>query len=227
MQRDEFLANIRQTLQSAAPLPNARRQRPLSPPLADYTPSDLIPSFAAEVTALKGQFYRVATIRETVAQIAAIFAAHHATEYIAWAASALPIANLKVLLGEKGYTEHDAVISNHPLARTQTHTALSPVSIGLTGAMAGLADTGSLVLQSGSGRGRLASLLPLVHIALLTPNQLFPSLGHFVQAHPNAARNASNLVLVTGPSRTADIEQTLTLGVHGPKELHIILIDSF
>ena len=101
---------------------------------------------------------------------------------------------------------------------------MSDVAIGITGAIAGLADTGSVVLTCGNGRGRLASLLPPIHIVLLESHLLLPSLSHFIQLNPEAATLSSNLVFITGPSRSADIEQTMTLGAHGPKELHVILI---
>jgi L-lactate dehydrogenase complex protein LldG len=70
----------------------------------------------------------------------------------------------------------------------------------------------------------MASLIPLVHIALLRSADISPSLSHWVAEHPEAARQTSNLVFVTGPSRTADIEQVLNLGVHGPKHLHVVLL---
>jgi L-lactate dehydrogenase complex protein LldG len=100
---------------------------------------------------------------------------------------------------------------------------LDGILVGLTGAQGGLADTGSLALVSGPGRGRLASLLPPVHIALLPMRQLYPSLPAFLAANPTAATAGSNLVFITGPSRTADIELTLSMGVHGPKEIHAII----
>ena len=90
--------------------------------------------------------------------------------------------------------------------------------------MGARADTGRLVVQCGVGRARLASLLPPVHIAVLKNKPLFPSMAHFIHAHPDAAKETSHLVFITGPRRTADIEQSLTLGVHGPKELHVILV---
>ena len=104
-------------------------------------------------------------------------------------------------------------------------TELDDVRVGLTGAVAGLADTGSLVLVSGPGRGRIASLLPPLHIAMLRVSQLHPTYAAFLAAHPQIEDAGSNLVLITGPSRTADIEMTLTRGVHGPGEVHVVLID--
>ena len=102
--------------------------------------------------------------------------------------------------------------------------ALDPVPVGLTGAFAALADTGSVVVISGPGRGRIASLLPPTHIAVVRAEQLFPSLGHFLAANAGAADLGSNMVVITGPSRTGDIEGTLVLGVHGPGDLHVVLI---
>ena len=84
--------------------------------------------------------------------------------------------------------------------------------------------TGALVLLSGPGRARSASLLPPVHIALLPANRLYADMASFWAAHPDATRHSSNLVFVAGPSRSADIEMKLALGVHGPGQLHIVLI---
>jgi L-lactate dehydrogenase complex protein LldG len=101
--------------------------------------------------------------------------------------------------------------------------------IGLTGAMAGLAATGSLVLSSGSGMYRNTSLLPPVHIAVLRQDQIVPDLeSWFAQQREQdfrPMRDASNIVIVTGPSRTADIAMELVMGMHGPREMHIILVE--
>jgi L-lactate dehydrogenase complex protein LldF len=97
------------------------------------------------------------------------------------------------------------------------------VRCGMTGALAGLADTGTLVLVGGPARPLTASLLPEIHVALLRISELVPSLPDALR-RPEVRASAA-AVLVTGPSRTADIEMTLTIGVHGPKEVCVFLID--
>jgi L-lactate dehydrogenase complex protein LldG len=97
--------------------------------------------------------------------------------------------------------------------------------LGVTGAVAAIAATGSLVLDSRAAGGRIASLLPTVHLCVASVNTLLPTpadvlrrLGSATDALP------PSLVLVTGPSRTGDIEQLLTLGAHGPTALHVVLV---
>ena len=87
-----------------------------------------------------------------------------------------------------------------------------------------MSDTGSIALVSGPGRGRLASLLPPVHVALVRRVSMLRSLPDLLLERPDLATAGSNLVCITGPSRTADIEHTLSRGVHGPKEVHVVLI---
>jgi L-lactate dehydrogenase complex protein LldF len=94
------------------------------------------------------------------------------------------------------------------------------IKVGLTGCAAGIANTGT-VLVLDEGETLKASLLPETHLAILRTSQLVADLPEALAA----TRNASNAVLVTGPSRTADIEMTLTIGVHGPKEIIVFLVD--
>ena len=95
---------------------------------------------------------------------------------------------------------------------------------GITGALAGIAETGTLVLPAGGDHQPLsASLLPAIHIAVLPASRLLTSLEQVMRLPQVASAPAT--VLITGPSRTADIEMTLTIGVHGPKELHVFLVD--
>ena len=101
---------------------------------------------------------------------------------------------------------------------------LAALGVGLSGAVAGLADTGSIAVASGPGRARVASLLPPVHVAVLPISRLYPTLQDWLSdGGPELARRTANLVIITGPSRTSDIEMQLTLGMHGPKELHVVL----
>lgn len=103
------------------------------------------------------------------------------------------------------------------------------VRVGITGVDAALAATGSLLILSGNGRYRAASLLPEAHIAILTADQILPDLESYFAAQKEDAyqkvKQASNLVIVSGPSRTADIGMQLVMGMHGPRELHIILLN--
>jgi len=223
MNRDDFLKNVKSGL-SAAYFPDARAERPTAPPPAAFNPATLAEQFSAEVAALKGDVFRADTPAAALAKIAALMADHGATEYLAWADEHLPVPNLRAQLAGHGFTARALTIPADPPARRKTLTAASDIRVGITGALAGLADTGTLVLPGGAGKGRLVSLLPPVHIALLHITDLYPSLMHFIAAHPDAARSTANLNFISGPSRTADIEQTLTLGVHGPKFVHVILL---
>jgi L-lactate dehydrogenase complex protein LldF len=97
------------------------------------------------------------------------------------------------------------------------------IRAGITGATFAVAQTGTLVLTSGAGQPLTASLMPEIHIAVIRSRQIVWSLEEALQA--SKIPQASAAVLVTGPSRTADIEMTLTLGVHGPRELHVCIVD--
>jgi len=88
--------------------------------------------------------------------------------------------------------------------------------------LAGIAETGTLVCSSDEGRAVQASLLPTRHVALLPAARIFATLDDFFAGV--AANPPTNLTLITGPSRTADIELTLAIGVHGPGRVDILVI---
>ena len=104
--------------------------------------------------------------------------------------------------------------------------ATAEVDLGITGAAYGIGLTGSLVVDSTRAGARTASLLPPIHLALLRRAALLPTPGdlfrHLDERLPEGL--PSNLVFITGPSRSADIELQLTVGVHGPKELIIAFL---
>jgi L-lactate dehydrogenase complex protein LldG len=95
--------------------------------------------------------------------------------------------------------------------------------VGITFAQAGIAETGTLVLDSSVERNRLVSLVPPVHIAVLNATQIYETLGETLAALQNGNEVSPAITFITGPSRTADIELTLTVGVHGPQELYVIV----
>jgi L-lactate dehydrogenase complex protein LldG len=99
--------------------------------------------------------------------------------------------------------------------------------VGISTAQAGIAETGTLILEVEKERHRLVSLLPPVHIAIVKSGDLHLTIGDALTALRGNDKNSLSraITFITGPSRTADIELTLTVGVHGPKELHVIVID--
>jgi L-lactate dehydrogenase complex protein LldG len=87
---------------------------------------------------------------------------------------------------------------------------------------AAIAENGSIVCSSAAGKSVQASLLPARHIAIVPRARIFVTLDDFFAAH--AASPPTNMTLITGPSRTADIELNLVIGVHGPEKLDIVVV---
>jgi L-lactate dehydrogenase complex protein LldG len=103
---------------------------------------------------------------------------------------------------------------------------LMKAELGITCADYALADTGTLVLVSGGEQHRLISLLPPVHVCFLDPRDIFASLTDFLAREDETSRPPSAMTCITGPSRTADIELTITMGMHGPRALQVVLYPS-
>lgn len=101
------------------------------------------------------------------------------------------------------------------------------VDAGITGGDYVIAETGTLVIHPGAGIARLASLAPPIHIAVVHVSQVLPSLDAlFLLEHVDLrnGKRASAMNLISGPSRTGDIEATIVHGIHGPIETHIVLV---
>jgi len=110
------------------------------------------------------------------------------------------------------------------LCTTPSAADLFSFDVGITTAQAAIAETGTLVLDSSRERHRLISLVPPVHIAIIDAARIYQTLGETLAALHNENDEISPIVtFVTGPSRTADIELTLAIGVHGPQELYVII----
>jgi L-lactate dehydrogenase complex protein LldG len=114
--------------------------------------------------------------------------------------------------------------ANAGLAGFHVHRRSPPdlADAGVSEALYGLADTGSVVLAASPEEPRARSLLPFVHVSLLREERILPGLEELFDAV--GADLPSALAIVTGPSRSADIEQKLVVGVHGPGEVHVVLI---
>lgn len=152
--------------------------------------------------------------------VAGIASGHHARSFLAW--DYLPAAGIISTLARSGVERVDHEVPN--TTRVEHQMGYSGLDLGITGAEAGLAESGSIVLQHGGGRPRMASLAPTTHIALLEVSRMHRTLAHWAHQQPQAIAETANLVVITGPSRTGDIEQQLNLGVHGPRHVHILLV---
>ncbi len=173
-----------------------------------------IDDFASELEALGGNFIscRLDEVRDKILEILRI---RGIDQLMVWETPHIP-DELTGQLSEAG------IKIIHPTAQTLETSSL--VRAGLTGAFAGIADTGSLLLVGGPGRPMTASLLPEIHIALVWEKDIFENLSQVLSRED--LKRAPAAILITGPSRTADIEMTLTIGVHGPGELYVLYIKS-
>jgi len=102
---------------------------------------------------------------------------------------------------------------------------LFTIDAGITSAAGAIADPGALILWPSEKEPRLMSLVPSIHIAILEADKIFSSFLEAMQKEQWSTKMPTNVVLISGPSKTADIEMTLAFGVHGPKELIVLILE--
>jgi L-lactate utilization protein LutC len=198
--------------------------------LAERWPAAL-QRFREEFERVGGQFHRLSTLDELAPLVGHLLRERGLRRLVAWHPRALGAdvapglraegLEVEVMPAERVTDEHERRALRERIARAE---------LGLTGADLAVAETGTLVLVSGPGRPRSTALLPPVHVAVFDASALVESLtqvGVVLDAwhrDPAAAPDGAAIHFITGPSRTADIELTLTRGVHGPGEVHAVFV---
>lgn len=217
MTREEFVARVRQAVRQrpvSEPEPPARDERVVR--LARDT-DDLVARFVAAQELSGGTAHVLQSAEQLGETVRAIVAEHglktalaEADERVEPLAAAAAAAGVRVRRWGAGGDEVAAAFD---------------VDAGLTGCAWALAETGSLVLTSSPATGRLISLAPLVHVALVRRDQIVPDLIDLFG--PDALGGQAlpaGTAIITGPSKTADIELKLVTGVHGPGFVHAIIL---
>ena len=119
-------------------------------------------------------------------------------------------------------------------SRASVRRRLEECAMGITGADYAVAETGSVIVLPRQGLSRLVSVVPPVHVAIVRPQDVIDTLDDlftlrrlefYRNGGPDGGDMGSYLNFITGPSRTADIEQTIVVGVHGPKEVHLVMLE--
>lgn len=235
--RADFLERIRTQMASvpAAPAatPSLRPARPreiadtIRREVAERWPATL-ERFEHEFERVGGVFHRVPTPEDVPAVVGFLARERGASSVATWSARALGFDPAPGLAAER--------LACHPMPEMRLEEAdrrrlreqIATTPLGLTGVDLALAETGTLILRSGTGRARSTSLLPACHVAVLDRTVLVESLAQvavFLEAWHTEEASGAAINFITGPSRTADIELTLTRGVHGPKEVHVVFVE--
>jgi L-lactate dehydrogenase complex protein LldG len=210
MSREELLHRVRTALgcspRKAVPDPPAVRIR-----IPRQSLEARVSGFTERLEALAGKVLRVATARDAGEAVHELIEDRGA------------LASPAEYLGECGILQLPGV--HWQATDSQEWRRLcATAEVGVTGADYALADTGSLVMLSTPSEARMVSLLPPAHIAVLSCERILSGLDELFAILPDPAAITSSMVLITGPSRTADIEQTLVRGVHGPGRLTVVLV---
>lgn len=181
-------------------------------------PGDLAERFIAEQGKVGGQVVRAESWEAMPEAVAPWFAEYGVRSVITGTTARLePLRrHLAERLGLAVHTYREAMEAQRELLFT--------VDCGITTSRGGIAETGSVILMPGPEEPRLLSLAPPVYLAVVERAHLFGYLKDFLDTGEYQRDVPANLVLATGASRTADIEQTLTIGVHGPKAFLVALI---
>lgn len=223
--RDRILTRIREALQTPSPLAHQASSELASPRRADaearaWLPPvelDLVARFAAQSAVLKTNFIQV---RDAAAAQVTL---RHIAQQEGWRRVAY--AEGEACIDLTSAFESDLGLFR--ISRGYEVKELEACDVGITGCDALVAQTGSVVLTSRHGGGRALSVLPPHHLVIARRAQLLADLpAAYDKLHQTYVNDWPSLMtVITGPSRTGDIERILVLGAHGPKKLTVLLMD--
>jgi L-lactate dehydrogenase complex protein LldG len=217
--RREIFAAIRGQLAASVPFDAAHEARRVhhQPHFVAAIPAipalSVLDHFQRSLESVGGQCVRVQSEAD------AAIAIHHIIDSISARRIAVSDSPLIGRLIHGGSTEFE-------ILRAATQAEMFECDLGITSAQWAIAETGTLVLESDQERHRLASLVPPVHIAVVEAGCIRRTLGEVLRSIDAKGTELSRAItFITGPSRTSDIELTLAIGVHGPAELYVIVIE--
>lgn len=211
MSREHILHKVRTALgRTASKPPEAAPPVRLESPAPDDV-EGRIRCFLARIEALAGKTHRAVSAEDARNYAARLLEGKRA---VASNASLLTDLGIASLPGVVTGLHEESVLRG----------ACASADVGVTSADYALADTGTLVMISSASEARMISLLPPVHLAVVPAARILAGLDELLRLTPLPAEQTSSLVLITGPSRTADIEQVLVRGVHGPGEIHVLVV---
>jgi L-lactate dehydrogenase complex protein LldG len=207
--REQILGKLRKAQQPFTDVPPIEDRRQMSV-VEDDSPAALKQTFIEEAKKLNVLVHEATTDADAVEIVLDLLGSDQVVMH--WDFAYIPVSGLGPILAHSTIKSADM--------RDGT------VRVGITGVDGALASTGSIVVNSGPGKPRTASLLPLVHIAVVKVEQIVPNLDvWFAGQNKDDFQKTSNVVVISGASRTADIGMELVLGAHGPKDLHVVLVE--
>ncbi len=216
MSRERILADLRAALAHPTPAsfeyPVPRIERP-SPPSA----SSLADQFKARFEALGGIWHEAGSGDEVADAVGPLVPAGRAVLVSQDSAGRLARLGVADALHRRGNWVVTSLAEVPP----------NEIQVTVTGVTLAIADSGTLGVLAAPGQGRLASLIAPVHVAVVARSQLVATQGEYLAAARAALASgaSSAAILITGPSRTGDIEGQLIVGVHGPGQIHTVLVD--
>jgi L-lactate dehydrogenase complex protein LldG len=219
---DEIRRALGRTVTAAPqPLP------PFIEPRTTIETNELIDRFTAEATAVGAHIHLAANETRCVELIAEICSTAGSAELATSGSDFIARLNLVDRIGPHGLAVFSPAVA--PISHEDLIARLALCGAGVTTVDYAIAETGTIVLSNIEKHALLVSLLPPLHLAILRSSQIAASLDEVIQNIGRqkicAPAEARSVTLITGPSRTSDVELVLSIGVHGPKELHVIILD--
>ena len=220
--RAEFLDNIRHRTRTGKYKPThspdvawTPKEEPRESPWIEDPPA----RFIEELEALGGHARRVATIEDARGYVLDLARQRGAKRLVRWDVEELEEMGVDGPLGEAGVEV--AVWRDLDDFREVAGKA----DIGLSTAVWAIAETGSIVIEGGPGRGRTVTLLPPTHVAVVPVDRMLRTVPEAIGKYTGEGNALpANVTFHTGPSRSGDIEMNIFVGMHGPGDVHVILV---